>query len=161
MELQPGETQTVTLSVKGSDLAFVNSDGQWVSNERIFTIVKRPSFWESAWGFLFYTVMLLLLSAVVAWVLFIIYRLRNEVAVEQRITNMKLRFFTDISHELRTPLTLIASPVENILTKDDTPATIREQLQVVKRNTDRMLRLINQILDFRKIQNKRWNTFKR
>jgi signal transduction histidine kinase/CheY-like chemotaxis protein/ligand-binding sensor domain-containing protein/AraC-like DNA-binding protein len=132
-----------------------NSDGQWVSNERIFTIVKRPSFWESAWGFLFYTVMLLLLSAVVAWVLFIIYRLRNEVAVEQRITNMKLRFFTDISHELRTPLTLIASPVESILTKDDTPAPIREQLQVVKRNTDRMLRLINQILDFRKIQNEK------
>lgn len=132
-----------------------NSDGQWVDNERTIVIVKRPSFWESAWGYLFYAVLLLLLSAVVAYVLFIIYRLRNEVAVEQRITNMKLRFFTDISHELRTPLTLIASPVENILTKDDTPAPIREQLQVVKRNTDRMLRLINQILDFRKIQNEK------
>ncbi|MEI8273584.1 MAG: response regulator [Paludibacter sp.] len=68
---------------------------------------------------------------------------------------MKLRFFTDISHELRTPLTLIASPVENILRTEILSEPAREQLTVVQRNTERMLRLINQILDFRKIQNKK------
>ena len=70
------------------------------------------------------------------------------------MTDMKLRFFTDISHELRTPLTLISGPVEYVLEHTQLPADAREQLQVVERNTNRMLRLINQILDFRKIQNK-------
>ena len=68
---------------------------------------------------------------------------------------MKLRFFTDISHELRTPLTLISGPVEYILGNTKLPDDAREQLQVVERNTNRMLRLINQILDFRKIQNRK------
>lgn len=71
------------------------------------------------------------------------------------MTNMKLRFFTDISHELRTPLTLISGPVEYVLSNKRLPADVREQLQVVERNTNRMLHLINQILDFRKIQNRK------
>ena len=85
--------------------------------------------------------------------LFVIYRLKHEVSVEQQLTNLKLRFFTNISHELRTPLTLIAGPVEHLLKHHDLTPEAREQLQVVERNTDRMLRLVNQILDFRKIQN--------
>ncbi|MFT3752399.1 MAG: response regulator [Paludibacter sp.] len=68
---------------------------------------------------------------------------------------MKLRFFTDISHELRTPLTLIASPVENLLRTESLSEPAKEQLTMIQRNTDRMLRLITQILDFRKIQNKK------
>ena len=87
--------------------------------------------------------------------MFTIYRLKHEVVVEQHMTDMKLRFFTDISHELRTPLTLISGPVEYVLEHTQLPADAREQLQVVERNTNRMLRLINQILDFRKIQNKK------
>lgn len=87
--------------------------------------------------------------------MFTIYRLKHEVSVEQQMTNMKLRFFTDISHELRTPLTLISGPVEYVLSNKRLPADVREQLQVVERNTNRMLHLINQILDFRKIQNRK------
>jgi DNA-binding response OmpR family regulator/two-component sensor histidine kinase len=68
------------------------------------------------------------------------------------MTDMKLRFFTDISHELRTPLTLISLPVDNILQENQDPS-IHEQLTLVRRNLDRVMGLINQILDFRKIQN--------
>ena len=71
------------------------------------------------------------------------------------MTDLKLRFFTDISHELRTPLTLIAGPVEHVLKNSKLPEDAREQLVVVERNTNRMLHLVNQILDFRKIQNKK------
>lgn len=81
--------------------------------------------------------------------------MKHEVSVEQQISDIKLRFFTNISHELRTPLTLIAGPVEQVLKNDKLPADAREQLVVVERNTSRMLRLVNQILDFRKIQNKK------
>ncbi len=69
--------------------------------------------------------------------------------------NIKLRFFTDISHELRTPLTLISSPVNEVLENEDLSATAREHLTVVQKNAERMLRLMNQILDFRKIQNQK------
>lgn len=89
------------------------------------------------------------------YILFTIYRLKHKVVMEQQLTNMKLRFFTDISHELRTPLTLISGPLEYVLENTALPADAREQLMVVERNSNRMLRLINQILDFRKIQNKK------
>ena len=68
------------------------------------------------------------------------------------MTEMKLRFFTDISHELRTPLTLISLPVDNLL-NEKLDGAVREQLQLMRRNLDRVLTLINQILDFRKLQN--------
>ena len=51
--------------------------------------------------------------------MFTIYRLKHEVSVEQQVSDIKLRFFTNISHELRTPLTLIAGPVEYVLEKQD------------------------------------------
>ena len=98
---------------------------------------------------------MLLIIFVAVYILFTIYRLKHEVSVEQQISDIKLRFFTNISHELRTPLTLIAGPVEQVLKNDKLPADAREQLVVVERNTNRMLRLVNQILDFRKIQNKK------
>ena len=132
-----------------------NSDGVWVDNERILNIVILPSFWETPVAYVLYVLFILIIILVAVYILFTIYRLKHEVSVEQQISDIKLRFFTNISHELRTPLTLIAGPVEQVLKNDKLPADAREQLVVVERNTNRMLRLVNQILDFRKIQNKK------
>lgn len=129
-----------------------NSDGVWVDNERVLKITVRPSFWETPLAIVGYVVAAALVILIVVYILFTIYRLKNEVSIEQQVSDIKLRFFTDISHELRTPLTLIAGPVEYILKNERLPEEFRAQLQVVERNTDRMLRLVNQILDFRKIQ---------
>ena len=87
--------------------------------------------------------------------IFYIYRLRHRVDMEQQLANIKLRFFTDISHELRTPLTLISSPVTEVLENEPLSPSAREHLTLVHQNTERMLRLMNQILDFRKIQNQK------
>lgn len=114
-----------------------------------------PSFWETPFAYFLYVFFLLLIMVTAVYILFTIYRLKHKVAMEQQLTNMKLRFFTDISHELRTPLTLISGPLEYVLENTALPADAREQLMVVERNSNRMLRLINQILDFRKIQNKK------
>ena len=132
-----------------------NSDGVWVDNEHILNITILPSFWETPLAYVLYVCFVLLIIFVAVYILFTIYRLKHEVSVEQQISDIKLRFFTNISHELRTPLTLIAGPVEQVLKNDKLPADAREQLVVVERNTNRMLRLVNQILDFRKIQNKK------
>ena len=126
-----------------------------MDNERVLDIVILPSFWETPIAYVLYILFILIIILVAVYILFTIYRLKHEVSVEQQISDIKLRFFTNISHELRTPLTLIAGPVEQVLKNDKLPADAREQLVVVERNTSRMLRLVNQILDFRKIQNKK------
>ena len=122
-------------------------------NEHSLKITVKPSFWETPYAYVLYVVAFMLVLLGGAYILFLIYRLKHEVSVEQQVTDMKLRFFTNISHELRTPLTLIEGPLEYILRRADLNKEVREQLQVVERNTHRMLRLVNQILDFRKIQN--------
>jgi DNA-binding response OmpR family regulator len=65
---------------------------------------------------------------------------------------MKLRFFTNISHEFRTPLTLIVSPINLLLEKFNLETIVREHLQTIQRNSDRLLRLINQVIDVHKIE---------
>ena len=86
-------------------------------------------------------------------------KLKKSVDFEKEMANMKLRFFTDISHELRTPLTLITSPIDEVLHQEKLSETGRGNMKVAKNNADRMLRLINQILDFRKIQNDKMKLF--
>lgn len=85
-----------------------------------------------------------------------IYRtiiLRRE--LEEQATNAKLQFFTNISHELRTPLTLIADPIEHIVNDGNLTKQQRNMLQIVEKNVSILMRLVNEILDFRKIQNKK------
>lgn len=85
-----------------------------------------------------------------------IYRtiiLRRE--LEEQATNAKLQFFTNISHELRTPLTLIADPIEHIANDENLTKQQRNMLQIVEKNVSILMRLVNEILDFRKIQNKK------
>jgi signal transduction histidine kinase/DNA-binding response OmpR family regulator/ligand-binding sensor domain-containing protein len=129
-----------------------NSDGIWMENIRALPIEVLPSFWETPFAYLLYFLFIMAIILTSAYILFTIFRLKHKVSVEQQVADMKLRFFTDISHELRTPLTLINAPVEHILEDEALPEKVREQLETVQRNSDRMLHLVNQILDFRKIQ---------
>jgi signal transduction histidine kinase/DNA-binding response OmpR family regulator len=69
-------------------------------------------------------------------------------------TQEKLRFFTNISHEFKTPLTLIMGPIEELLSKDS-KINARENLVLIKKNALRLLRLVNQLMDFRKIEDKK------
>ncbi len=132
-----------------------NSDGVWVDNTRTLSIKVLPTFWETPWAWIIYLILFVLFTASVVYVVLYIYRLRHRVDMEQQLSNIKLKFFTDISHELRTPLTLISSPVTEVLENEPLSPVAREHLSVVRQNTERMLRLINQILDFRKIQNRK------
>jgi len=129
-----------------------NSDGTWVDNERSLLITIKPAFWQTIWAYLLYAVVFILILFVILRTIFMFYRMRDKILLEQEQTEMKTRFFTDISHEIRTPLTMIVSPVENILSNEKTHADLKPQLQLIMKNTTRMLNMVNQILDFRKIQ---------
>ena len=132
-----------------------NGDGVWVDNVRTLPITILPSFWETHIAYVLYVLAVILFIFAAVYILFTIFRLKHKVSVEQQISDIKLRFFTDISHELRTPLTLISGPVEYVLEDGNLSDKVREQLETVQRNSDRMLNLVNQILDFRKVQNKK------
>ena len=76
-------------------------------------------------------------------------RLRNRISVEKQLTEYKLVFFTNISHEFRTPLTLIQGALERIQRISDIPKELVHPLKTMDKSTQRMLRLINQLLEFR------------
>lgn len=132
-----------------------NKEGIWMQNEKTMTIIVKPSFWETPIAYIIYAILIVTILFFVYYLATTYNKLRSEIEIEQKVTDIKLRFFTNISHELRTPLSLIMGPVENILHHEKITPNVREQLQIIQSNTSRMLRMINQILDFRKIQNKK------
>lgn len=136
-----------------------NCDGVWVENGKRIHIHVTPSFWETGWALLLYIVFFLLILIFVTGLAVYIWGLRKKVDFEQQLADMKLRFFTDISHELRTPLTLIEGPVEEVIKNEKLSPEGEHNMYIAKRNIGRMLKLISQILDFRKIQNNKMNLY--
>ena len=102
-----------------------------------------------------YVLIAIILILTVSGIIVYITNLKRKVTLEQQLTDLKLRFFTDISHELRTPLTLISGSIEEIVERGQLQKSGTENMQVARRNVNRMLRLVNQILDFRKIQGRK------
>lgn len=132
-----------------------NGDGIWMNTVKTVTLQVLPTFWETGWAKAFYIVVVLVISLAIGYIFFYIYYLKHKVNMEQRLAEIKVRSFIDISHELRTPLTLISGPVSEVLSQEPLTSRTRHHLQLVQKNINRMLLLINQVLDFRKIQNKK------
>ncbi len=117
------------------------------------TILPPP--WKTGWAYFAYALVLLLILAVIRNYAVKMVRLRNKVVVEQKLAALKLNFFTGVSHELRTPLTLIVNPLEAIARKENLSAEGVEYVEVARKNADRMIRFINQLLDLRKVQSEK------
>ena len=130
-----------------------NSDGVWSNKIKEISITILPSFWESIYGTILYFIIFILIVAISTYILFVIYKLRNRVAIEKHILDIKTKFFTDMIHELRTPFTLIVAPIDHMLSQKDLSPVIQQDLALVKRNTKHTLKIINQVLDLQKIQN--------
>jgi signal transduction histidine kinase/ligand-binding sensor domain-containing protein/DNA-binding response OmpR family regulator len=127
--------------------------------ELVLKITILPPFWMSWW----FRVLMIMLIVFLGYSLirFIINRemIRNELVFERikarnlhELDMLKLRVFTNISHEIRTPLTLILGPLEKLISKKVPEAEIPSHLAMVYRNTSQLNRLINQLLDFRKLE---------
>lgn len=129
-----------------------NSKGIWLDNEHRLKIEIIPAVWQTWWAKVLYLIIGLGTVFLVSRWIIIFYRLKDRLQLEKEQTEMKSSFFTDISHEIRTPLTMIVAPVEQILEDPAISKHVNEHLQLVLKNAKRMLRLVNQILDFKKIQ---------
>ncbi|WP_010416328.1 hybrid sensor histidine kinase/response regulator transcription factor [Anaerophaga thermohalophila] len=131
-----------------------NRLGGWIDNPSELKITILPPWYKTDWAYAGYIVIFILFIAGIKKIITKINRYRNELTVEKRINEEKLKFFTNISHEIRTPLTLILGPLEDLKqkTRAISPEIYRE-VMIIHKNGKRMLHLINQLLDFRKIQN--------
>ncbi len=137
-----------------------NNDKAWGELPARMEITIRPPLWGTTLARIIYVV--LVLAAVYGLSLFMLRRgqkkLEREKELEtlrqqEELDQMKFRFFTNISHELRTPLTLIIAPLHSIVKKMG-GAEVKSQLDMVLRNAEQLLSMVNQLLDFRKLEMK-------
>lgn len=147
---------TYTLQVKGA-----NSDGVWNPDVRTLKIRILPPFYLSVWAYIVYV--LLILGASWACIFYFKKRSANkhqremekfEQDKERELYISKIDFFTNVAHEIRTPLTLIKSPLESVLIDKTVSEEVRTELEIMDQNAERLLNLTNQLLDFRKTENK-------
>jgi len=141
---------TYTFKVKGS-----NSLGVWTDKETELTIVVAPPFYKTAWAFIIYFALLLAAICFTIKIAMKIQSLNMAINVEKRLTEYKLRFFTNISHEFRTPLTIIRGTTDKLNESENLNETDRQQVNLLTKSSTRLLRLVEQLLEFRKLQNDR------
>jgi signal transduction histidine kinase/ligand-binding sensor domain-containing protein/DNA-binding response OmpR family regulator len=136
-----------------------NSYGQWSAPCNMKITVSPPP-WKTWWAIVLYI-------AFINGLIFIFIRLtirqskqQTQLKLDQQekeqltlLNNMKLKFFTDISHELRTPITLINAPVSDLLNEKSLNTNVRAKIEMIKRNSSRLLRLIDELMMFRKVEN--------
>ena len=136
-----------------------NSSGVWNQLETTLAIEIRPPWWLSPWAYAAYTIAALFI---------IIYSIRNyhrsiaeknrrkieqlEIAKEKEIFQAKIDFFTNVAHEIRTPLTLIKGPLEKVIRKAGDQPEIKDSLRIMNKNTERLIDLTNQLIDFRQTE---------
>ena len=159
-----GESPLVTYSNLGyGDYVFKvkasNSDGVWNEQETSLHLSILPPFYLSGWAYCFYV--LFFMGCLVCVIFY--FKRRNyrkqhrqmemlEQEKEREVYHAKIDFFTNVAHEIRTPLTLIKGPLENIILKKEVDSETKEDLYIMKQNTERLLNLTNQLLDFRKTE---------
>lgn len=128
--------------------------------ESAFRIIIRPPFWDTLAARILYAVLVILLVCGLIYILNRrnrqkMLRMQEAEALKQKeeLDQMKFRFFTNISHELRTPLTLIITPLDMMIRRI-TDDGLKKQLGTIYKNAQNLLSLVNQLLDFRKLEMK-------
>lgn len=150
-KLPPGNYRFL---LKGS-----NSEGLWNNQQRILSFEILPPFWMTSWAYLIYA---LILGGIIFTILRYYHLAIKEkskrkidmiqINTEREIYHAKINFFTNIAHEIRTPLTLIKMPLEQLLSGTEPEQSIKPNLEMIKKNTDRLVALTDQLLDFRKAE---------
>jgi len=149
--ISPG---TYTLYIKA-----VYNENRSDTEEKKLIIKVLPPFWLTGWAYAIYTFIILIIFLVVFRVGKNIEKSKALAQLEHRekvhsdeINRVKLEFFTNISHELKTPLTLILGPLSKIMSEEQITPAFRKRLLGIERNANRLFQLINQLLEFRKIE---------
>lgn len=159
--LDPGE---YTFRVRAA-----SEDGAWTTLEKTIKIFVKPPFWRTTYAYIFYVVFAFSTVALLRYqemrklknrfllkqerlqIKQMIEQERKEAERQHEFDQLKIKFLTNLSHEFRTPISLIAGPVDKLLSIEDNIEK-KSHLSMVKRNSNRLLNLVNQLLDFRKLE---------
>jgi signal transduction histidine kinase len=126
----------------------VSDDEVWDNaSKAALTIHVLPPPWKTWWAYTLYIAIIAI--AVVLGMRYYTRRVREE--KEHELDQMKLLFFINVSHEFRTPLTLILNPIEKILSSPANAEEVQSSARIIQRSARRLLNLVNQLLDFRKM----------
>lgn len=136
-----------------------NGDGLWSGNPIELKIRISPPWWQSGWAYFAYLILFLAVAGSIFYYTSRWMKLRNELklveAEEQKkeeLHQMKLQFFMNISHEFKTPLTLILTPLEKLKNSKGADPEHNKMLQLISVNANRLLKLVNELMDFRKAE---------
>ncbi|MCK5471363.1 MAG: hypothetical protein KAI99_22720, partial [Cyclobacteriaceae bacterium] len=145
-------------------LRATNKNGNWGQQEKQLKITVHPPYWATNLAYFIYIL-------IISGLIFIIYfnvrnriKFKRELAVEKevhkrrmKIEEFKLRFFTNISHDIKTPLTLISVPLQRMMKEPNNISNAQRMhyFSTMHKSVQMLLRLVNQLLDFRKIENKK------
>nr|WP_294782190.1 two-component regulator propeller domain-containing protein [uncultured Flavobacterium sp.] len=136
-----------------------NADGSWGEDQLELKIKILPPWWKTFWAYLIYTSILIFLIIYLNKIYQNRFKAKQAILLEkeksiqlEQLNNNKLQFFTNISHEFRTPLTLIINPLEDILRSKKLSPEIHNKLKIVHKSSDRLSRLINELMDFNKLE---------
>ncbi len=124
-------------------------------NEKQLIIEIMPPFWATSWAYVLYAV----LAFLAFYYVLNSYHKRQQNKKEKEIYESKIEFFTNVVHEIKTPLTLIKGPVENLLEKQFDMPDIKEDIACLDRNTNRLMNLVSQLLDFRQTEIKGFSLY--
>lgn len=135
-----------------------NNDGKWNDTPTELEIVVLPVWYKTWWAMLLFVLAVCALLAVVFRYFWARKMMQTQILLERKdkerlteINEMKLRFFINIAHELRTPLTLILAPLRELLAQAD-DRRMHKQLEYIQKSTNRLLHLVNQLMDYRRAE---------
>jgi ligand-binding sensor domain-containing protein/signal transduction histidine kinase/DNA-binding response OmpR family regulator len=129
-------------SVKGA-----NNDGVWTVPVNI-SIKILPPLWKTWWAYTLYAILI----GAIAFFFVRFFYLRQLMKRDEELHQLKLNFFTDVSHEIRSHLTLIMVPLEKVIDDTKSNTLVNKQLTYIKKNTDRLVRLVTELMDFRRAE---------
>lgn len=152
--LRPGEYKLL--------VSCSNSHNVWNDEPAELYIEITPPIWQTWYALLLYILLVVGIATIIRWNAIKQTHLANNLALEklqheqdQKLNELKLRFFTNLSHEFRTPLTLILAPLKELLGQKEEYGLndlSTRKIEIVQSNSQRLLRLVNQLLDFRKVE---------
>ena len=133
-------------------------NGLWNEKPAILVIRMLPPWWRTIYALVSFSALFILLLYMFRRLIIMRARLIHEARMEQlkrekteELYNIKMQFFTDISHEFRTPLSLILAPLQKIIVSFENDPRLSRHIEIIRKNADRLSRLIDQIIDLRKI----------
>ena len=154
-----------------------SEDGSWETPEKVINITVKPPFWSTYYAYFCY----FLLTLLAIWAIrrssiqklkndfmrkqerlemkHLIEKERHDAEQKMELEKIKIKFLTNLSHELKTPLTLVLNPIENLMFQENSTEKL-EMLNLISRNAKRLLNLVNQLLDFRRIETNELTLYK-